>query len=163
MQGALLCLATVLIPVNALDYPSFSARAEYWLSGKLPRQSQGPTLLFIFTRDCGNCHRSHAFLNQVEKKFGKELQIIGIHTPEFSWEKDPVRLRAYAATNHIAYPIYLDSDMEVWRALENRYWPAFYLFDGDNRHVQTFIGETHAGDANARSIESAIIALTGQK
>ncbi len=136
--------------------PPLQADGAHWLSGKFPSSSRQPRLLFVFTRDCGNCHRSHAFLNRMHEKYGNRIQIVGIHSPEFAWEKDIAKLRRYASEQKIQYPVYLDSDMKIWNALDNRYWPAFHIFDASGRKTHIFAGETHNDDNQARQIEAAL-------
>lgn len=143
----------------ASDLPRLASGAEKWLQGRPAAEINQPKLLFVFTRDCGNCHRSHAFLNTMQKKYGKKIQIIGVHSPEFIWEKNPEKLSAYAQGQGIEYPVYLDTDMKVWNALENQYWPAFHLFDRTGRRLHLFVGETHLDDNNARQIEAAIVSV----
>ena len=154
--SVLLLLAT---HVQAIEFPPLENAAANWLnvpSGKLPLTKGKSVLVFIFTRDCGNCHRSHAFVNSLREKYRDSIQIIGVHSPEFDWEKDVTRLAAYSAAQQIRYPIYLDPELKVWNALENRYWPAFFLFDKSGRHAGTFIGEIHAGDGSAVALEAAL-------
>jgi hypothetical protein len=89
-------------------------------------------------------------------KYGNRIRFIGVHSPEFSWEKSETKLRNYTEKNGIIYPVYLDPELNIWRQLDNRYWPAFYLFDKSGGHIGTYIGETQPGDANARTIENAL-------
>jgi len=62
----------------------------------------------------------------------------------------------------VAFPVMLDNDFAYWKALDNRYWPAFYLVDRQGRVRAHFAGETHAGDRNARAIEAAIETLLAE-
>jgi len=151
----LLSFVLLAASLNAVDLPPLND-ADRWLT-QAPHTGKGrPTLLFIFTRDCGNCQNSHTFMNQMHQKYGTKVYIIGIHSPEFAWEKDPAKLKVYAAKQNIRYPIYLDADMKIWNSLGNRYWPAYYLFDKKQKSVATFVGETHLNDRNGQQIESAI-------
>ena len=124
----------------------------------MPAQGKS-TLVFFFTRDCGNCHRSHTFMNAMQARYGARVNFIAVHTPEFSSEKDVGKLRTYAERMGIRYPVYRDDEMKIWNALDNRYWPAFFLFDARGNHSATFVGETHPGDTNAQRIESALSRL----
>lgn len=138
----------------AIELPAFQMSG--WLNAPPALEPEKFTLLFVFTRDCGNCHRSHPFINAMQARYGNKVRFIGVHSPEFSWEKDIAKLRAYAERMAIRYPVYRDDDMRVWNALDNRYWPAFFLFDNRGKHVATFVGETHPGDGNAQRIEEAL-------
>jgi thiol-disulfide isomerase/thioredoxin len=144
------------IPAQAVHLPHLNKSPDLWLNKKIEIDYHKPTLLFVFTRDCGNCHRSHAFINRMYQKYGHAVNFVGIHSPEFAWEKDPAKLSAYLSRNQIQYPVYLDSNMVIWSILENRYWPAFHLFDRAGKPVKIFIGETHMTDANAVQIEQVL-------
>ena len=84
------------------------------------------------------------------------LQVIGVHTPEF--ERERIRKNVEDKTREFGlhHPVMIDNDFSYWRALENRYWPAFYLFDKQGRLRATYVGETHEGDRQAREIEAVI-------
>jgi thiol-disulfide isomerase/thioredoxin len=117
-------------------------------------------LLDFWTFDCWNCYRSIPWLKAVEARFASGgLRVIGVHTPEFDHEKVRDNVAAKVSEFGIGHPVMLDNDFSYWRAMGNRYWPAFYLIDrrGDVRGV--FVGETHAGDRQAEAIEAAIAAL----
>lgn len=114
-------------------------------------------LLQFWTFACWNCYRSIPWLNTLEDRFGRErFAILSVHTPELPHEYDRRRLLAKIAEHRVAYPAMIDNDHSYWDAMQNRYWPAFYLVDAQGRVRGYYIGETHAGDANARRIESDI-------
>jgi hypothetical protein len=94
----------------------------------------------------------------LQKKF-PELQIIGIHSPEFDWEKDRERMRREMQKYDVNYPQLLDDDLQYWKALGNHYWPSFYVVDKEGKIRGSFAGETHEGDAQARKIEALIETL----
>lgn len=154
MKGKILLWLMAFTAVSAIELPSFAA--QNWLNTATAPAKGKSTLVFVFTRDCGNCHRSHTFMNTMQNRYGTKVNFIGVHSPEFSWEKDTEKLKAYTARMGIRYPVYRDDDMKVWNALDNRYWPAVFLFDARGNHVETFVGETHAGDANAQRLEAAL-------
>jgi hypothetical protein len=87
------------------------------------------------------------------------LQIIGIHTPEFDWEKDRSRMRREMQKYDVSYPQVLDDDFKYWKALNNRYWPSFYVIDKQGKIKGSFAGETHEGDSQAAKIEAMISEL----
>jgi hypothetical protein len=96
-------------------------------------------------------------LLSLEDRFSAEqFRIVGIHTPEFEHEKRRAGVTARIREFGIRHPVMLDNDFAYWRALGNRYWPAFYVVDGEGRIRGVFAGETHAGDARARRIEALI-------
>lgn len=120
-------------------------------------------LLDFWTFGCWNCHRSLPWLNALEARLkSRDLRVIGVHTPEFDWEKEPDRLAEKIAEFGVRHPVVMDNDMRIWRAFGNRYWPAFYLLDRDGRIRALFVGETHAGDRQAIAIEEAITALLAE-
>ena len=84
------------------------------------------------------------------------LQVIGVHTPEFDHERIRENVAAKTREFGLQHPVMIDNDFSYWRALGNRYWPAFYIFDKQGRLHATFVGETHEGDRQAREIEAVI-------
>jgi thiol-disulfide isomerase/thioredoxin len=117
-------------------------------------------LIDVWTYGCWNCYRSFPWLKSLEAKLRDQpFQVIGIHSPEFDHERDPVRVAAKIKKFGLEHPVMMDNDFAYWRALNNRYWPAFYLIDkqGDIRYLH--VGETHDGDARAVQIETQIRAL----
>ncbi|MCB1200233.1 MAG: redoxin domain-containing protein [Leptospiraceae bacterium] len=153
VKASLVLFLTVL---PAFARPQFSYLNEKWLNGKPSALTNKPLILFIFTRGCGNCHRSHEFFNEQFKKYGEKVQFIGVHSPEFEWEKDLSKLKEYLREQEIEYPVYLDTDFKIWVSLDNHFWPAFIFFDAQGRRKDTIIGETHSGDVNAQKIESRL-------
>lgn len=114
-------------------------------------------LLDIWTYSCWNCYRSFPWLNSVEDKFkDQDFQVIGIHTPEFEHEKNYDNVVTKAKEFKLHHPIMLDNDFAYWKALNNQYWPAYYLIDKQGQIRHLFIGETHSGDSRAKKIEHAI-------
>jgi hypothetical protein len=67
--------------------------------------------------------------------------VIGVHTPEFSFEKDVDNVRRAAKEQHVDYPIAIDSDFATWRAFDNQYWPALYFVDAQGRIRHHQFGE----------------------
>ncbi|MBI4088021.1 redoxin family protein [Candidatus Kaiserbacteria bacterium] len=99
-------------------------------------------LIDFWTYSCINCQRTLPYLRQWYEKYADQgLEIIGVHTPEFAFEK--VLGNVQAATNgfKLTYPIVLDNDYATWRAFGNNYWPRKYLIDIDGYIVYDHIGE----------------------
>ncbi len=156
-----------LKPVNSLPLdppvmaPEFThSSAEEWLNSEPLNVSdlKGKVILLDFwTFDCWNCYRSFPWLNALEKRLKPEgLQIIGVHTPEFEHEKIRKNIANKALEFELHHPIMIDSDFSYWKAMENRYWPAYYLIDKKGKVRATFVGETHEGDRQAKIIEKTI-------
>lgn len=114
-------------------------------------------LVDFWTFDCWNCYRSFPWLKAMETRLEPGgLQVIGVHTPEFDHERIRENVEAKTREFGLHHPVMIDNDFSYWRALENRYWPAFYIFDKQGRLRATFVGETHEGDRQAREIEAVI-------
>jgi thiol-disulfide isomerase/thioredoxin len=174
LLAGLLVAAVALRPASGglLDAPlpaaefSHSAEAD-WINSaplRLAELRGRVVLLDFWTFGCWNCYRSIPWLKSVERRFGPDgLRVIGVHTPEFDHEKARDNVVAKVREFGITHPVMLDNDFSYWRALRNRYWPAFYLLDrqGDVRAV--FAGETHEGDRQAEAIEAAIAALLAEE
>jgi thiol-disulfide isomerase/thioredoxin len=96
-------------------------------------------LVDFWTYTCINWLRTLAYVRAwAEKYHDRGLVVVGVHTPEFPFERDVENVRQAAKDMRVEYPIALDSDYAVWRAFANRYWPAVYIADaqGQIRHHQ---------------------------
>jgi thiol-disulfide isomerase/thioredoxin len=114
-------------------------------------------LLDVWTFECWNCYRSFPWLRSVEERFAaRGLSVIGIHSPELPAERERTNVRAAVVKFELHHPVMIDNDFRYWKALDNQYWPAFYLVDRHRRIRGTYVGETHAGDPQALRIEAAI-------
>lgn len=99
-------------------------------------------LLDIWTYSCINCQRTIPYLNDwYEKYHDQGLEIVGLHTPEFGFEKVQSNVEKAVEKFDIKYPVVLDNDYSTWRALGNQYWPRKYLVDIDGYIVYDHIGE----------------------
>ena len=140
--------------------------AGQWFNSKplSVKELRGKVLLVDFwTFECWNCYRSFPWLNALEERLaGEDFTIVGVHSPEFERERDPRQVAAKIREFKLHHPVMMDNDFAYWRALNNRYWPAFYLVDkqGVIRHLH--VGETHEGAARATRIEEQIRALLAE-
>lgn len=99
-------------------------------------------LVDFWTYTCINCIRTFPHLTSWYERYKDEgLEIIGIHTPEFEFEKKYENVLAATQRHNIKYPVVLDNDYATWNAYENRYWPRKYLIDIDGYIVYDHIGE----------------------
>ncbi|MEX2055118.1 MAG: redoxin family protein [Candidatus Andersenbacteria bacterium] len=99
-------------------------------------------LVDFWTYSCINCQRTMPYLNDWHQKYSdKGLTIVGMHTPEFAFEKELGNVQAAVAKFGIKYPVVLDNDYGTWKAYGNRYWPRKYLIDIDGYIVYDHIGE----------------------
>jgi len=111
-------------------------------------------MLEFWTFECVNCLRTLPWLKDAYERYrDRGLVLVAVHTPEFAHEREPRNVKAAVERLGITYPVMLDTDFSYWRALENRYWPAFYLVDRDGTVRAQAIGELHAGQARAREFE----------
>ncbi|OGI92484.1 hypothetical protein A2933_01070 [Candidatus Nomurabacteria bacterium RIFCSPLOWO2_01_FULL_46_18] len=109
-------------------------------------------LLDIWTYSCINCQRTIPYLNEWHKEYEDEgLVIIGLHTPEFSFEKVQRNVEKAVKDFGIKYPVVLDNDFSTWNAYKNQYWPRKYLIDIDG-----YIVYDHAGEGQYKETEVAI-------
>jgi thiol-disulfide isomerase/thioredoxin len=113
------------------------AGATLWLnSPPLSSESlRGKVVLVDFwTYSCINCLRTLPYVKAWWDKYKDHgLVIIGVHTPEFAFEKDPGNVRRAVLDLGVGYPVALDDDYRIWRAFNNQYWPADYFIDAGGR------------------------------
>ncbi|MDE0265949.1 MAG: redoxin domain-containing protein [Thaumarchaeota archaeon] len=96
----------------------------------------------IWTYSCINCLRTLPYITAWDEKYADQgLLIIGVHSPEFEFEKDVDNVRRAVEKHGIEYPVVLDNDWETWDAFENRYWPRKYVADHEGYVRYDRIGE----------------------
>ncbi|MFA6004965.1 MAG: cytochrome c biogenesis protein DipZ [Patescibacteria group bacterium] len=99
-------------------------------------------LIDFWTYTCINCQRTLPYLREWNEKYkDKGLVIIGVHTPEFEFEKNKENVAQAIKDFKLTYPIVQDNDFSTWHAYENRYWPAKYFIDKDGTIRYTHFGE----------------------
>jgi cytochrome c biogenesis protein CcdA/thiol-disulfide isomerase/thioredoxin len=106
-------------------------------------QAQGEVVLVDFwTYSCINCQRTLPYLTAWDAAYRDQgLTIIGVHSPEFAFERDVGNVAERAADFGVEYPIAIDNDFRTWRAYDQRYWPAHYLIDRSGTVRQVHYGE----------------------
>jgi cytochrome c biogenesis protein CcdA/thiol-disulfide isomerase/thioredoxin len=113
-------------------------------------------LLDIWTYSCINCIRTLPYLNEWHQKYKDQgLVILGLHTPEFAFERIQKNVEEAVEKFKIKYPVVLDNDFSTWHAYKNRYWPRKYLIDLDGYVVYDHIGEG-GYDETERQIQRAL-------
>ena len=136
--------------------------ATLWLnSPPLTReQLKGKVVLIDFwTYSCINCIRSIPYVRAWHERYKDQgFVVIGVHSPEFAFERDPANVRKAVADFGIRYPVAVDNKLAIWRAFDNRYWPAHYLIDAQGR-----IRYHHFGEGRTDDTEAAIRALLAEK
>lgn len=99
-------------------------------------------LIDFWTYSCINCMRTLPYLNSWYSKYhDKGLVIIGVHTPEFDFEKNLNNVKNAVEKDGIKYPVALDSNFGTWQSYKNSYWPAHYLIDKNGNVVYQHFGE----------------------
>jgi cytochrome c biogenesis protein CcdA/thiol-disulfide isomerase/thioredoxin len=144
------------LPVEG-ESPSF-AGATLWLNSPplTPESLRGKVVVVDFwTYSCINCLRALPFVESWYQKYKDHgLVVIGVHAPEFAFEKDPSNVRRAVADLKITYPVALDNDYAIWQAFNNQYWPAHYFIDATGR-----IRAHHFGEGNYDESEQIIRTL----
>jgi thiol-disulfide isomerase/thioredoxin len=163
---ALLVPGAALAAAEARAAPGFtSTEPGQWLNSPPLdwRRLRGKVVLIEFwTFACSNCIGSIPWLRGLAGKFGSDLVIVGVHTPEFPHEAERENVVRKLVELGVSYPVMLDSDYRYWKLLGNRWWPAFYLVDRRGRIRARHIGETHDGDPRARTIETGLRQLANE-
>ncbi len=109
-------------------------------------------LLDIWTYSCINCQRTLPYINDWYGKYKEQgLEIVGLHTPEFAFERVISNVEKAVEKFGIKYPVVLDNDYSTWQALGNQFWPRKYLIDIDG-----YIVYDHIGEGNYEETEKAI-------
>lgn len=124
--------------------PSLAGAVEWLNSPPLIAEGlKGKVVLVDFwTYDCVNCLRSLPYVNQWAKQYAKDgLVVIGVHTPENNDERVVDNVRLKVKQLGIEYPVAIDNDYRIWRAFDNQFWPAHYLFDASGKLRYSHFGE----------------------
>jgi thiol-disulfide isomerase/thioredoxin len=113
-------------------------------------------LVDFWTYSCINCQRTFPFLTAWYEKYKDQgFEIVGVHTPEFEFEKDINNVKAATIKYGIKYPVVLDSNYGTWNAYNNHYWPAHYLIDINGNIISYHFGEG-AYDETEKQIQQAL-------
>ncbi len=154
-------LATAMsTPTKTSELGSLSQATEWINSPPLTEKSlRGKVVLVQFwTYSCINWLRTMPYVRAWDEKYrDKGLVIIGVHSPEFDFEKVPPNIRWGAKEYRVTYPIAVDSDFKIWRGFGNEYWPALYLFDGKGE-----VRYHHFGEGNYAESERMIQKLLAE-
>jgi cytochrome c biogenesis protein CcdA/thiol-disulfide isomerase/thioredoxin len=113
-------------------------------------------LVDFWTYTCINCIRTLPHLKALYDRYHRDgLEVVGVHSPEFPFEKEASNVEAAIAQNGLPYPVVQDNDLATWNAYGNQYWPADYLVDAQGRIRYVHFGE---GDyeANERAVRSLL-------
>ena len=131
------------LPVEG-TLPSLDGAVEWINSPPLtPAQLRGKVVVVDFwTYSCINCLRSLPYVRAWADKYKDQgLVVIGVHAPEFAFEKQLPNVRQAVKDLHVDYPVAVDNDWTIWRAFQNNYWPAHYFIDAQGRIRHHHFGE----------------------
>ncbi len=156
-------------------FPKMTGGGEWINSPPLtPEGLRGKVVLVnVWTYSCINSLRPLPFVRAWAEKYRNAgLVTIGVHSPEFAFEKVPANVRRAVADMHIAYPVVLDNDFAIWHAFGNQYWPAFYFIDAKGLIRHHRFGEEQYGqservlqqlraEAGARNIPAGLVTAAG--
>jgi cytochrome c biogenesis protein CcdA/thiol-disulfide isomerase/thioredoxin len=130
--------------------PELSGAVEWLNSPPLTAEGlRGKVVLIDFwTYSCINCLRAIPYVRAWAEKFkGQGLVVIGVHAPEFAFEKNVDNVKKAVADLAIRYPVAIDNGYAIWRAFDNRYWPAHYFVDAQGRIRHHHFGEGSYGES----------------
>ena len=127
---------------------------------ELEKEIKDKVVLYdIWTYSCINCIRTLPYITAWDDKYSEQgLLIVGIHSPEFEFEKNPDNVEMAIDKHGIDYPVVLDNDMETWKAFENRYWPRKYIADHEG-----YIRYDHIGEGSYQETEKIIQKLLEER
>jgi thiol-disulfide isomerase/thioredoxin len=153
------------IPIDKSKFkkvPDLSGIAHYLNTTpeQLASEMKGKVVLYdIWTYSCINCIRTLPYITAWNDKYSDEgLLIIGIHSPEFEFEKDKDNVELALAKHGITYPVVMDNDWETWKAFDNRYWPRKYIADHEG-----YIRYDHIGEGAYKETEKVIQQLLEER
>jgi len=142
-----------------MHMPSLGGATEWINSAPLrPDQLRGHVVLVDFwTFTCINWLRTEPYIRAWSQAYRNDgLIVLGVHTPEFSFEHEIDRVQLATKERAIDYPVVVDNDYEIWRAFDNHYWPALYFVDPDG-----VIRDQHFGEGRYDQSERFIQQLLG--
>jgi thiol-disulfide isomerase/thioredoxin len=114
-------------------------------------------LVQIWTFGCINCQRTLPYITKWHQQYASQgLKVIGIHTPEFAFERDVNNIKKALRQHKITYPVAVDNEYKTWNAYENQYWPHLFLADR-----QGILRYDHIGEGAYEKIEQTIRQLLG--
>ena len=131
-------LLQVQAPVRRLNLPSERAMppiagAVEWLNSP-PLTTEGlrgkVVLVDFWTFGCINCRNALPYVREWHRKYKDQgLVVVGVHTPEFAYEKNITNVKRALSDLNVSFPVAVDNNFAIWRAFSNTYWPAHYFVD----------------------------------
>jgi len=151
--------APLVLPVEG-TLPELSGATGWLNSPPLTREAlRGKVVLVdIWTFGCVNCQRAIPHVREWAAKYKDQgLVVIGVHAPEFAFERNPANVKRAVADLKLDFPIALDNDFAIWKAFSNQYWPANYFIDAQGR-----IRFHHFGEGEYEKSEQVIRQLLAE-
>lgn len=149
----------VTASVTAQSLPEFQGISQWLNSSPLDMADlKGKVVLVQFwTFACINCQRTLPYIVRWHQQYAAQgLKIVGVHTPEFPFERDINNVKKALKQRQITYPVALDNDYKTWSAYKNQYWP--HLFLADRQGIQRY---DHIGEGAYEETEQIIRKLLG--
>ena len=144
------------VPLNDIGPAPEFTDTQNWFNtpGGRPLTMKGlrgkVVLIDFWTYSCINCIRTLPYLNAWNKRYAKDgLVIVGVHTPEFPFEREAANVEAAIKTDGIEYPVVQDNENGTWNAYGNLYWPAEYFVDAKGEVRYAHFGEGEYGEKEA--------------
>jgi thiol-disulfide isomerase/thioredoxin len=141
------------LPVLDADPAPFDAsKGTGWLNVDAPLSAAdlaGKVVIYNFwTFGCSNCQATIPHVEKLYERYRDDgLVVIGIHSPEFGYEKVEASIAEHVQSEGITYPVAFDPESRIWRDFSNRYWPAFYTYDANGKRRAIHFGEgNYAGN-----------------
>jgi cytochrome c biogenesis protein CcdA/thiol-disulfide isomerase/thioredoxin len=151
------------LPISG-QLPSLDGATE-WLNTKplTAEDLKGKVVLIDFwTYSCINCLRAIPYVRAWAEKYKDHgLVVIGVHAPEFAFERNIDNVKKALSTLKIEYPVAIDNDYKIWRAFDNEYWPAHYFIDAQGRIRLHHFGEGEYDESE--KVIQQLLAETGDK
>lgn len=152
--------SAALIPADERQPAPGFVGLDGWINSApltLPELRGKVVLVDFWTFSCVNCVRTLPHLAHLQQSYGHSgLVIIGMHSPEFDFEKVAANVQGAVRRLRVTWPVALDSQMSTWNAYGNQYWPAEYLIDQTGK-----VALIHDGEGDYDVTESAIASLLG--
>ncbi|MEH1835690.1 MAG: thioredoxin family protein [Nostoc sp.] len=149
----------VVKPSAGKSLPEFQGISQWLNSTPLSiADLKGSVVLIQFwTFACINCQRTLPYITRWHRQYESQgLKVIGIHTPEFAFERDTNNIKKALRQHQITYPVPVDNEYKTWNAYENQYWPHMFLADR-----QGSLQYDHIGEGAYEKIEQTIRQLLG--
>ncbi len=145
---------------DQISLPEFQGISQWLNSDPLTVSDlKGSVVLIQFwTFACINCQRTLSYITQWHRQYAAQgLKVIGVHTPEFAFEREISNVEAALVDHQITYPVPIDGEFTTWKAYENRFWPHLFLADREG-----VIRYDHIGEGAYEETEQTIRQLLGQ-